>query len=463
MFYKIVKAFQLLNLLVLWVCVMNPNNANSQYKFSERDSALLDEISQASFMYFINEAHPASGLVRDKTGVNICSVAAQGFAFSALAIGAERGWIEKQKAQAQVLKSLRLLDKSKARHQGMFTHFIDMRTGGPTPRGYEDVASTIDTALLVGGMLAAGEYFGGEAKTLADKIYSEINWKAYLHPKTQFVHMAWDPDKWNQMNGSGHFRNAKWGYYTDETLLIVLLGISAPNEKFRLPNHCLTNWKRERGKYKDKEFIHSHPGTLFTYTFAQCFYDFSRLGPDPSGDNWFYNTALAVRSNRDWCRANAGKYKTYGKNRWGITACSSPQGYAVPGHQPRGAKSDSPHGGVLAPYGAAMAMPYATQDSLAALRHMRGLVIGRQTVWKPVKKGGYGFADAFNEDENWVSDVVLAIAQGPMLVMIENARSGLVWNSFMKNQAIQSGLQRAGYKSATEEQRRELLQKISRL
>ncbi len=413
------------------------------------DEALLEEISQAAFLYFINEADPESGLVRDKTGVEYSSAAAVGFGLAALPAGAERGWISRSDAEAQALRTLRTLSRSSAHREGVFCHYLDLHTGEPTSLGYESVTSTIDTALLMAGVITAGQYFQGECKKLADSLFARINWRWYLNPENGQVYMAWQPEDTAQMNGPGQFKKATWNWYTDETLLICLLALAAPNEQFRLTADCMTKWNRPKGRYRDgEEFIYTWPGTLFTYMFAHCFYDFRRMGKDGRGIDWFENTCRAAAANRDFCRDNANQFKTYGRDRWGITACGGPGNhYVVPGHQPRGAKDNELADGTLAPYGAAMALPFLKEDAMAALRHMRYLEIDGRPIWRDPKQKGYGLPDAFNIDQNWISNRNFGIAHGPMLLMIENARTSLVWKLFMSNESIQAGIRNAGFTS----------------
>jgi len=417
------------------------------------DEALLEEISRAAFSFFVREADPESGLVRDKTGAEYCSTASLGFALAALPAGAERGWIDRRDAERQALRALRTLSRSSAHHKGVFCHYIDLHTGGPSKRGYEKAASTIDTALLMAGVITAGQYFPGECKKLADDLFARVNWRRFLNPDNGQVYMAWEPENFDRMDGPGQFKKPTWNWYTDETLLICLLGVSAPNEMYRLPAECMTKWKRPMGHYGDgEEFIYTWPGTLFTYMFAHCFYDFSRTGADAQGVDWFENTRHAAAANRNWCRDNADRFKSYGPDRWGVTACGGPgHKYVVPGHQPRGEKGDEPAGGTLAPYGAAMALPFLRQDATAALRHIRYLQIDGRPIWQDPGQGGYGLPDAFNIDENWISDQVFGIAHGPMVLMIENARTGLVWKLFMSNEHIQAGIHQAGFRPSDED------------
>ncbi len=421
----------------------------SQSRVSVRisDDDLLEEISEAAFLFFVKEADPESGLVRDKTGVEFCSIASVGFGLAAMPIAAEREWLSHQEAESRVLRALRTLASSSAHHHGVFCHYIDLHTGEATRLGYEQVASTIDTALLMAGAITAGRYFSGECGKLAEDLFSRVNWRRFVNPDKCQVYMAWQPEHFDNTNGPGRFRKATWNWYTDEALLICLLGLSAPNERYRLPTNCLIKWKRPRGRYGNGEqFIYTWPGTFFTYTFAHCFYDFRNTGRDAQGVDWFENTRRAAAANREWCRDNATRFRTYGRDRWGITACSGPGNrYIVPGHQPRGAKGNAPAGGTLAPYGAAMALPFLRDDAIAALRHMRNLNVDGRPIWRDPEQGGYGLPDAFNIDEDWISDRTFGIAHGPMILMIENARSGLVWKLFMSNKHIQAGISRAGF------------------
>ena len=416
--------------------------------FSKEENILLDEIEQACFQFFWMEADPHSGLVRDKTGVEVCSVASLGFSLAALPIGVERGYITHSEAKKRTLRILHTLESSNARHEGMFCHYIDLKTGHATTQGYESGASSVDTALLIAGAITAGEYFGGEIKEQVHRLYAQINWKAFVEPESRQVYMIWTPETWGEMKGPGHFDKPTWDWYSDETLLISLLGCASPRKDFRLEIDEFKAWLRKRGQYRDVDFVISWTGTLFTYMFAQCYYDFSRLGPDPTGVDWSFNTAMAVRANRDWCREQADKYPTYGRDRWGITAGSGPgDTYVVPGHQPRGADGNDPEGGTLHPYGAGMSLPFARHDAIQALKHMRSLQINGKPLWQNPAQGGYGFPDGFNLDQNWISDTVIGIAHGPMLMLIENARTGLIWNLFMSNPSINAGIDRIGMAS----------------
>ncbi len=175
--------------LLIIGCLVFPSQrcASAQDAAGSTDDALFEEISRSAFLFFVHEADAESGLVRDKTGVEYCSIASVGFGLAAMPIAAERGWIDRNDAQARTLRALRTLARSSAHHQGVFCHYIDLHTGQPTRRGYEQVASTIDTALLMAGVITAGQYFSGESETLADDLFTRINWRRFLNPDTGWV------------------------------------------------------------------------------------------------------------------------------------------------------------------------------------------------------------------------------------------------------------------------------------
>jgi hypothetical protein len=414
---------------------------NAWAGFSAADEALLEEITFSSFQFFWQQSDSQSGLVPDSTKDKVCSVASLGFGLAALPIGAERKYVSYDDAKSRALNAMRTLKNSNAKHNGVFCHFIDLKTGNMTNQGYESIASSIDTALMVAGVIVAGEYFGGEVKQLADEIVAQVNWASFVNPQNGQVYMAYDIGK------SNTFEKPIWDWYTDEALLISLLGQASPNPEYRLKPETMTNWKRPSGKYKNGQpYIYSYTDALFTYMFAHCFYDFKKTGKDPLGVNWFENTRRAVIANRDWCRDHCSEYASYGENLWGITAGSDPIGYVVLGHEPRGASENQGQYGTLHPYGAGMSVPFLPEDSIAALRYMRNLKIDNKPVWQDVKDEGYGFWDGFNCDRKWVSNCVIGIAQGPMLLMIENARTGLIWRLMMQNKDVIAGLKRAGFK-----------------
>src|SRR5690606_24502768 len=253
--------------------MMSPPASHAQtaelppYAFSEEDDAFLEEVSRASFQYFKNYQYINSGMIQDRSDTpTVCSIASIGFGLPAYAIAAERGWMSRVEAQIRTVRALRTLAASPARRWGFSAHYLDMQTGGPTTGGYEKSVSTIDTALMIAGALAAGEYFGGEAKEIANRIYAEMDWTQFVNPASNNqVRMAWIPDDVNNYASSGSWGVAHWNWYSDETLLVNMLGICAPNPDYRLdPQVHLNNWNRTVRVHDGEAFIVSWPGTLFT-------------------------------------------------------------------------------------------------------------------------------------------------------------------------------------------------------
>ncbi|HEY8240859.1 MAG TPA: glucoamylase family protein, partial [Kiritimatiellia bacterium] len=413
------------------------------------DDELLDIIERAAFDYFVYECDPKTFLTKDKNLSDEISIAATGFGLSAYIIGAERGWMAKDVAENRAYIILRTLNAREDNKEfGIFFHYLK-GDGSRGEHGYEDAVSTVDTALLMAGALAAGEYFGGRVKEEAELMMSRMNWRAFANESRKLVTMAYRPAV---QKFDGH-----WDYYTDEALLIALLGISAPKEEFRLDPEYFYSFRRDRKTYKGiTDIVCSWSGSVFTYGFAHCWLDFQKLGPDNPDSlglqaalkvDWWENSIKAMKANREYCIAMSKKFKTFGENAWGLTASSGPNNrYVVAGSPPCGDSAN--HGeGTLAPYGAGMAVPFLPAEALAALKHyytLRG-EDGRKLLWRDEFDGGYGFIDSYNLDKKYFSKEVQGIDQGPMLLMIENHRSGLLWKTLVKNEALRGGLAKVGF------------------
>lgn len=405
------------------------------------DDALLDRVSRAAFGYFLHECDPTTFLTRDSNQGPLVSVAACGFGLSALCVGAERGWMARDEAARRAGAMLdALVAQTNNRVRGVHFHYLE-GDGSRSTHGYEDVVSTVDSALLGWGAVAAGEYFGGSVKAAADRMIREMDWRFFVREHHR-VAMAYRPQE-------GRFDGA-WDYYTDEALLIALLGLSAPDESRRLDLRTYRSFRRERKSHAAvKNVIVSWPGALFTYTFAHVWLDFRTLGRDRDGVDWFENSVKAVRAHRAYAIELSRTYRTFGENAWGLTASSGPDRTYVVGGAPPCGGSPNPAGGTLAPYGAAMSVPFLPKESLAAIRHyyeMRG-PDGKRMLWRDPEEGGYGLVDAYNLDRGWVSDETQGIDHGPMLLLIENYRSGLLWRTVLQNDYVRAGLRRAGFRA----------------
>ncbi|MFH0880740.1 MAG: glucoamylase family protein [Lentisphaerota bacterium] len=413
------------------------------------DDELLDMVSRAAFEYFAQECDPQTYLTRDKSTAEANSVAAMGFGLSALCVGVERGWMSRQEAERRAYLMLRALNNQPDNKvDGIFFHYLKgngSRSGG----GYEDVTSTVDTALLMWGALAAGEYFGGRIRSEAETMLQRMNWKPYVNENRKMVAMAFRP--------SNKSYDGLWDYYTDEAILVCLLGVGAPKPEFRIPDDFFYRFLRDRKNFKEfKDIVPSWSGSLFTYTFAHCWLDFRALGPDNPEKvgqpaelkvDWWTNSVKAILANKAFCQFLSKRYKTFGENAWGLSACSGPDGRYVVGGAPPCGGSAEPGEGTLALYSAGMSVPFVPRDAMAALKYYYTLKDeqGNKLLWRDEFDGGYGLRDSFNRDKNWYSDEVHGINHGPMLLLIENARSGLLWKTTIKNRFVRDALERVGF------------------
>jgi hypothetical protein len=443
----------------LQITSAQPSQA-SQLKMS--DEAFLDMIERAAFSYFWNEADPRTGLVKDGSTKQFYSIAGTGFGLGAMIVGAERGYKPRAQVEQRVLNILQCLKRS-PKKDGMFFHYLN-GDGSPSGHGYENVTSTIDSALLLLGAIAAGEYFDGEIKSLADQLVADADWAAYVNQERRLIHMAWKPADPNRPTENGDFQPQCWDYYSDESILCSLLAIASPVEKHRLPPIYFYTWVRQQDRYvpntpgyaPTKPFVYSWTGALFTYQFAHCWLDFKHLGPDnppkfglenvPAVD-WFQNSREATKAARLFCIDRRQRFKSFGPDSWGLSACASRTGYYVGGFHPRGDQADTLNQGTIAPYASASSITLTPKLSLSALRHYYNLkdATGKRLVWRDPSDGGYGFQDSFDLDAGHVSPEILAIDQGPLLLAIENYRTGLLQKLVMKNMHIRKGLQRIGF------------------
>lgn len=426
-----------------------------EYRFTAEDEKLLDEIQRACFLYFWREVGSPAALVKDRMKGPVASIAAVGFQLSSLPIGVERKWItraEGEKRAATVLRSL--LERSDNRKWGMYLHFPDLNTGGLSTAGYLTEASTVDTALLLAGAIPAAEYFGGEVAKLVDRMLGEADWKRYAVAPEGYIAMAWQPtDGKGGLDGPGDFTKWHWWVASDEERIVYFLAVGAPDAQHAVPPETYYKLKRTLGRHGDMDpFVLSWPGCMFTYFFAHCWIDDRSLGADdprrlgvegPRVD-WFENSRRAALTHRARCIELGGKFKTPSAERWGMAPCAGRDGYMVPEVKPNLSGSEQLFEGTITPYAAGSCLPFTPAESLAALRAFRDLKAadGSPLVWREPEKGGYGFIDSFNLDQNYAHDDYIGIDQGPMLLAIENARTGLIWKLFMQSATAKRAVER---------------------
>lgn len=401
------------------------------------DDALLELLQASAFDYFWREANPSNGLVRDRNTTNSpCSIAAVGFGLSAIVIGIDHGWISRELGRERVRTTLRTFVEAVEGEQaegtagtrGWYYHFIDMRTGH---RYWRCELSTIDTALFLAGVLDVGGYFGQsgpvetEIRRLADIIARRVDWR-WMLGEGSTLPMGWKP-------GQGFLKNRWVGY--NEGMLLYILGLGA--ERDALPASCWAawtagyQWQREHGF----EFVRFEP--LFGHQYSHAWIDFRGIDDawvGAKGLDYFENSRRATLAQQAYAAANPGGFKGYSASVWGLTASDGPQGYAARGAPP--AFNDD---GTLAPTAVGGSVPFAPKECIGTLRALHDQFGAR--LWT-----AYGFRDAFNLQRDWWGPDVLGIDQGVMLLMIENHRTGRVWQRFMRVPEVQRGLAAAGFK-----------------
>jgi len=395
------------------------------YKLSREDEALLDEMEKSGSLFFWEQGSPNTGQVLDRARHDLngardprrmASIAATGFGLTALSIADKRGYFP----HAQIVERVRTtldwhLNKMPEVH-GFFYHFTDIETGARIGR---TELSSIDTALLLCGVLTARQHFrDARIKSLAQQIYERVDWPWMLNGGDTFA-MDWRP--------SIGFGASRWKHYC-ELMMIYLLATGSPTHA--TPPELWNNFTRPKIQYKGMEYI-SGNDPLFTHQYSQAWYDF-RHKRDAYAD-YFENSAIATRAHKVFCLSYP---QWYNEDYWGVSASDSQHGYhAWGGPPPMG-----PLDGTVVPCAAAGSLPFVPVDCIAVLRAMRA-------KWGDRAWGRYGFVDAFHPAANWYDPDVLGIDQGISVVMAENLRSGFVWKTFMRNPECARAMQLVGFKS----------------
>ena len=413
-----------------WMCAADLRPATDR-KWSWRavlpltDSEFLDMVERKAFDYFWQEVAPESGLNYDSAPAGAqpnrapCSVAAFGFGLSAICIGDSRGWITHDEARARVLNSLRFMLERVESKNGFFYHFVDGKTG---KRLWDCEVSSIDTALFLAGALTCSSYFSDPSiGRLVQDLYRRVDWKWMLNGKDT-LSMGWMPE-------SG-FLKPRWDTYS-ELMILYLLGLGAPANA--LPPETWTAWKRPYMTYEGMTYVQAVP--LFLHQYSHCWVDF-RDRRDAVAD-YFKNSALATRAHMQFCLSLKEKYPAYSESMWGVTASKGPKGYMVWGGPPP--TLEYPIDGSVVPCAAGGSLAFVPGLTLPVLREIYNKY--PEKAW-----GRYGFLDAFNPNTGWVADGYIGIDVGAMLLMIENQRTGKVWEWFMDNPEIDRAMKVAGFK-----------------
>lgn len=404
------------------------------------DSALLDLVQKQTVRYFWEFAHPTSGMARERSneafhyGPEVVTTGGTGFGVMALVVAVERGWLARDTVVGHLLKTLRFLEKSDSYH-GVFPHWLNGETGRTVPFSRkDDGADLVEHSFLIQGLLTARQYFNKnnhreqELRNRINALWHETEWDFFTRDGREVLYWHWSPNNGWAMNFELR------GYM--ETLITYVLAAASRDYSIS-PRVYHQGWAVGRDFLNQKEFYgHVLPlgpdygGPLF-------FAHYSHLGLDPRGlndryaDYWEQNVNHTL-INRAYCIDNPKKFKGYGEQSWGLSASDDYQGYA--------AHSPTNDNGTISPTAALSSFPYTPEYSMQALRYFyeeRG-----DKLW-----GAYGFKDAFNDSQSWVAESNLAIDQGPIVVMIENYRTGLLWNLFMSCPEVQDGLRKLDFTS----------------
>ncbi len=403
------------------------------------DDALLDLVQRRTLAYFWDFAHPTSGLARERSnrqfgyGPETVTTGGSGFGIMALLVGVERGWLARDAVAARLLDTVRFLAGATSYH-GVFPHFLDGETGATKPfTRKDDGGDIVETAFLTMGLLCARQYLDGDTPVEAELrlriqwLLDDVEW-AWHAPEGDVLLWHWSP------NHGWAMRHEIRGW--NECLLVYVLAAGSARHPIGEEVYH-RGWATGPAFRNGKSFYGielplgpDQGGPLFF-----CHYSFMGLDPrglvDRYADYWQQNVAHTA-INRAHCLANPNGFAGYGPDCWGLTASDSLGGYAA--HAPDEDR------GVISPTAALASLPYAPEAAMQVLRHLYER--RRDRLWTCL-----GFVDAFSDTQGWTAGSHLAIDQGPIVVMIENHRSGLLWRLFMSCPEVQTGLRRLGFTS----------------
>ena len=403
------------------------------------DTALVDLVQKQTVKYFWDFAHPVSGMARERSnkayeyGLETVTTGGTGFGIMALIVAADRKWITRDSAAGHLLKLVKFLSKADSYH-GIFPHWMHGTTGKTIPfSSKDDGADIVETSYLFEGLLCAREYFNSDnekenvLRNNINLLWNNADWNWHTNGKDE-LYWHWSPNNGWAINFSIHGWN--------ECFITFLLAASSPAHAIDA-NVYHKGWATGDHFKNGKSYYELTLPLGFDYGGPLFFSQYSFMAIDPHGlkdqyaDYWLQNLNHTLINYR-YCVANPKKYKGYAENCWGLTASDSYEGYDA--HSP---DNDL---GVISPTAALSAFPYTPGYSMNALKHFYNDMGNK--IW-----GEYGFVDAFNETRSWQAQSYLAIDQGPIIVMIENYRTGLLWKLFMNCPEIQNGLKKLGFES----------------
>lgn len=404
------------------------------------DTSLLELVQKQTFRYFWDFAHPVSGMARERSNITdeygweTTTAGGTGFGVMATVVAVERKWVERDTAVLRLLKMVNFLRKADKFH-GVFPHWLNGETGKVIPFSpKDDGGDLVETAYLFQGLLAARQYFNqnnAHEIQLRQKItwlWNEVEWDWYTRGGISVLYWHWSPNHGWAMN------NEIRGW--NECLITYILAASSNKYPIK-PDVYHRGWANSSHFKNEREYYGIKLPLGFDYGGPLFFAHYSFLGIDPNGlkdvyANYWEQNKNHTLINREHALRNPNKFKGYSANCWGLTASDNQQGYA--------AHSPTEDLGVITPTAALSSFPYTPEYSMQALKYFYYKLGDR--LWSE-----YGFVDAFNESKNWYAESHLAIDQGPIIVMIENYRSGLLWKLFMNIPEIQQGMKKLGFQS----------------
>ncbi|MEO6037090.1 MAG: glucoamylase family protein, partial [Saprospiraceae bacterium] len=415
------------------------------------DEQLLDMVQHATFRYFWDYGHPVSGMARERSTGNpdIVTTGGSGFGVMAIVVGTERGWVSRTDAVNRMLQIVSFLQVADRFH-GVFPHWMNGNTGDVYPFSqYDDGADLVETAFLMQGLLTARQYFNQNTpyenalRDVIDGLWEDVEWDWFRKtPNGPVLYWHWSPNYGWQINFQLR------GFF--EAQIVYLLATASPTHP--VPGSLYqSGWTS--GSYANPGIYFGHKIYCGPFGGGPLFFaHYSYLGFDPRGwrdnfCNYFVRNRNHALIQQAYSLANPEQHLGYSATAWGLTASDDPFGYLAHDIYP------SNDNGTLAPTAALGCMPYTPGESMDALRYFYRQQGER--LW-----GLYGFYDAYNLDQNWFSDAYLAIDQGPIVDMIENQRTGLLWQLFMQNPEIQPALLAMGFQPDNSATKENELQKV---
>jgi hypothetical protein len=403
------------------------------------DSSLLTLVEQQTFKYFYNFGHPVSGLARERnTSADIVTTGGSGFGIMAILVGIQRNFISRAAGLSRLDTIVNFLTTKAQRYHGAFPHWMNGVTGATVPFSTDDNgADLVETSYLMQGLLTARQYFNSNSdpeeialRSGINNLWNAVEWNWFRQSGQNVLYWHWSPTQGFKIN----MQINGW----DEAMIVYALAASSPIDSNRIPKIVYDNGWALNGGIKNGRLFYgitlplgpNYGGPLF-------FAHYSFLGINPNGltdtyaDYWQQNQNHSL-INFNYCVNNPQHYNGYSSNCWGLTASDDNDGYS--------AHSPTNDDGVISPTAAISSLPYTPTQSMDAL-HFFYYKLGDK-LW-----GQYGFIEAFNLTNIWFANSYLAIDQGPEIIMIENYRSGLLWNLFMSCPEIKTGMKSLNFQS----------------